>query len=163
MQLIRHFHSSHQLIVHSHIHQRDVVVFFLSATGMLNYFDLIVTNQDISSKLQSNSSLSLDHKIYHQVVSRLKVDPSVCLFFEDITDEEKYRLLTFNFFDLKMLPESTYRPLSRIALPERRKSLDWKSFGIWIGIPTLFCFLWYLVFLFFKAMTPFLLKSEIIT
>jgi hypothetical protein len=157
VQILKTFHPTHQLGIISHLHSRDIVITFLSMTGLIHLFDIIVTTQDLPSSALASSTIPLISQLYQHTITRLKLDSSVCLFFHDLSDEDKYHLSNFHIFPLKFIPESIYQSINhnQSLVVQSKKVKGWKWFGIWIGLPLLFCFMWYWIFQLFKSfITP---------
>jgi hypothetical protein len=122
--------------------------------GLIHLFDLIVTAQDLPATSSQEAFPSSYSRLYQHTMTRLKLDSSVCLIFEDLSTEQQFSLSKFHFFSLKLIPESVYQLINhnQPLVVQRKNGIDWKWIGIWIGLPLLFCLLWFWIFQLFKSL-----------
>jgi hypothetical protein len=152
VKLILQLHSSFQIALFSHIHSKDFIQYLLSTTGLLHLFDLIITSEDLipsPSSSPSSSVLPLP-SIYSQVISRLKSHPSLCLFVEHRSEEQK-SLNKNNNFQFYEPASSSELVLSEAQHDRRRRTsflkrkVWWSKRVLWIGVPFVLCLIWSLL------------------
>jgi hypothetical protein len=157
VEMIKKYHQEFQFVAISRNHKRDMVLHYLSTSGLLNFFDLIITSSDISAKIKDLQQPNLC--VYHETLHRLKCEPSKCLFFdESITEQEKILLPNYQFFDLKSLPGYPFLSLPKEQI-KKEKYARWSQIYPWIWIPCLSFLVWYIMFHVFKVFPTAIIRN----
>lgn len=177
-EYLKQFQQNYQLGLISLVHDKGLVVYFLTIAGLLHIFDVILTPSDISTDLNKNQFDSNQnnekYQIFYEICSRLESDISKSLFIIDLAIEDKNNLSNFKFMDLTSLPNYTPIYSSSPPSPSPKSSLSiqkqsnsssifekftLKWLFIWIGVPLISGILWFIMFYFLKSFNTHILTK----
>lgn len=158
---LKHYQQQYQLGIISLVHDRGLIVYFLTMTGLLHVFDVILTSSDIipspDVKEKQFTNINFEkYQIFYDICSRLSCDVTKTAFIIDLSSEDKSNLSNFKFIDLSILPDYTLFHSQSSSSSESNSSIKKqstyfrnitsKSIIVWLTVSFIITFLSIIMF-----------------
>lgn len=172
---LKHYKQQYQLGIISLVHDRGLIVYFLTMTGLLHVFDVILTSSDIipSQTIKEKQFTNINfekYQIFYEICSRLNCDITKTAFIIDLSNEDKSNLSNFKFIDLSILPDYTLFHSQSSSLSSESNSstknqsiyfrnISSKSIMMWLTILFIIIFLWIIIFDVLKSLNIYIITK----